>query len=167
MVTPALFESYPYCRTHGRSPLEELEDLVKTTGFYRNKAKSLKEASQRIVSEFSGEVPQNMDDLLSLRGAARKTANVVLGNAFNINAGVVVDTHVKRFSYRFGLTREKNNTNKIERDLMALFPSRKLDRFIPFNDSSWSEAHAKPVSQKHLMMICVDITHVTAPAKND
>ena len=122
MVTPALFESYPTAELMSQAPLEELEKLVKTTGFYRNKAKSLKEASQRIVSDFSGEVPQNMDDLLSLRGAARKTANVVLGNAFNINAGVVVDTHVKRFSYRFGLTREKNNTDKIERDLMALFP---------------------------------------------
>lgn len=122
MVTPALFESYPTAELMAQAPLEELEKLVKTTGFYRNKAKSLKEASQRIVSEFNGEVPQNMDDLLSLRGAARKTANVVLGNAFNINVGVVVDTHVKRFSNRFGLTREKNNTDKIERDLMALFP---------------------------------------------
>ncbi len=122
MVTPALFESYPTPELMAEAPLEELEDLVRTTGFYRNKAKSLKEASQRILSEFNGEVPQNMDDLLSLRGAARKTANVVLGNAFNINVGVVVDTHVKRFSNRFGLTREKNNTDKIERDLMALFP---------------------------------------------
>lgn len=122
MVTPALFESYPTAELMSQAPLEELEKLVKTTGFYRNKAKSLKEASQRIISNFSGEVPQNMEHLLSLRGAARKTANVVLGNAFNINAGVVVDTHVKRFSYRFGFTREMNNTDKIERDLMALFP---------------------------------------------
>lgn len=104
------------------APIEDLEELVKTTGFYRNKAKSLKESSRRIVEEFNGEVPQNMDDLLSLRGAARKTANVVLGNAFGINEGVVVDTHVKRLSNRFGLTGEKHNTNKIEKDLMALFP---------------------------------------------
>ena len=124
MVTPALFESYPTAELMSQAPLEELEKLVKTTGFYRNKAKSLKEASQRIVSDFGGEVPQNMDVLLRLGGAARKTANVVLGNAFNINAGVVVDTHVKRFSYRFGLTREKNNPDKIERDLMALFPQK-------------------------------------------
>lgn len=122
MVTPALFETYPTPELMAEAPLEELEELVRTTGFYRNKAKSLKETSIRLVSEFGGEVPQNMDDLLSLRGAARKTANVVLGNAFNINVGVVVDTHVKRFSNRFGLTKEKNNTDKIERDLMALFP---------------------------------------------
>ena len=121
-VTPALFEAYPTPEAMAEAPLEELEELVKTTGFYRNKAKSLKESSQRIVEEFAGKVPSNMKDLLSLRGAARKTANVVLGNAFNINVGVVVDTHVKRFANRYGLTKEKNNTEKIERDLMALFP---------------------------------------------
>ena len=121
-VTPALFETYPTPELMANAPLEELEELVKTTGFYRNKAKSLKETSQRIVEDFSGEVPKTMPELLSLRGAARKTANVVLGNAFGINEGIVVDTHVKRISNRFGLTREKNNTDKIERDLMALFP---------------------------------------------
>lgn len=121
-VTPALFEAYPTPELMAEAPLEELEELVKTTGFYRNKAKSLKESSKRITEEFDGKVPENMKDLLTLRGAARKTANVVLGNAFNKNVGVVVDTHVKRFSNRYGLTREKNNTDKIERDLMALFP---------------------------------------------
>lgn len=121
-VTPALFETYPTPELMAEAPLEELEELVRTTGFYKNKAKSLKEASKRIVEVFGGEVPQTMDELLSLRGAARKTANVVLGNAFNINVGVVVDTHVKRLANRFGLTREKKNTDKIERDLMALFP---------------------------------------------
>lgn len=122
LVTPALFETYPTPELMAEAPLEELEELVRTTGFYKNKAKSLKETSQRLVEKFDGEVPQTMDELLTLRGAARKTANVVLGNAFNINVGVVVDTHVKRISNRFGLTREKNNTDKIERDLMALFP---------------------------------------------
>ena len=121
-VTPALFETYPTPELMANAPLEELEELVRTTGFFKNKAKSLKETSQRLVEEFDGEVPQTMDELLTLRGAARKTANVVLGNAFNINVGVVVDTHVKRISNRFSLTREKNNTDKIERDLMALFP---------------------------------------------
>lgn len=106
------------------APLEELEELVRTTGFYRNKALSLKEASKTIVEQFNGNVPQSMDDLLTLRGAARKTANVVLGNAFGINEGVVVDTHVKRISNRLGFTREKKNTDKIERDLMALFPRK-------------------------------------------
>lgn len=121
-VTPALFETYPTPELMAEAPLEELEELVRTTGFYRNKALSLKETSKTLVEEFDGEVPQTMDELLTLRGAARKTANVVLGNAFGINEGVVVDTHVKRISNRFGLTREKKNTDKIERDLMALFP---------------------------------------------
>lgn len=121
-TTPALFETYPTPELMKDAPLEELEELVRSTGFYRNKAKSLKETSRILVEEFGGEVPQNMKDLLKLRGAARKTANVVLGNAFGINVGVVVDTHVKRFSNRFGLTKEKKNTNKIEKDLMALFP---------------------------------------------
>ena len=121
-VTPALFETYPSPELMAEAPLEELEELVRTTGFYRNKALSLKETSKTLVEEFDGEVPQTMDELLTLRGAARKTANVVLGNAFKINEGVVVDTHVKRISNRFGLTREKKNTDKIERDLMALFP---------------------------------------------
>tara|TARA_R110002096_G_scaffold97694_10_gene217720 strand:- start:11292 stop:11978 length:687 start_codon:yes stop_codon:yes gene_type:complete len=122
LVTPALFETYPTPELMAEAPLEELEELVRTTGFYRNKAKSLKETSITLVENFEGKVPRTMDELLTLRGAARKTANVVLGNAFGINHGVVVDTHVKRFSNRFGLTKEKNNTDKIERDLMALFP---------------------------------------------
>lgn len=122
IVTPALFEAYPTPEAMAEAPLEELEELIRTTGFFRNKAKSLKEASKTIVEEFDGEVPQTMKELLTLRGAARKTANVVLGNAFGKNIGVVVDTHVRRLSNRFGLTQEKKNTNKIERDLMALFP---------------------------------------------
>ncbi len=122
MVTPKLFETYPTPELMAEAPLEELEELVRTTGFYRNKAKSLKETSKTLVEKFDGKVPQTMDELLTLRGAARKTANVVLGNAFNINHGVVVDTHVKRFANRFGLTKHKTNTDKIERDLMALFP---------------------------------------------
>ncbi len=121
-VTPALFETYPTPELMAEAPLEELEELVRTTGFYRNKALSLKETSTILVEEFGGVVPKTMEELLTLRGAARKTANVVLGNAFGINEGVVVDTHVKRLSNRFGLTREKKNTDKIERDLMALFP---------------------------------------------
>lgn len=124
-VTPALFEAYPTPEAMAEAPIEELEELVRTTGFYRNKAQSLKESSQTIIENFDGEVPQTMEELLTLRGAARKTANVVLGNAFGINAGVVVDTHVKRISNRLGLTKEKKNTNKIEKDLMALFPQER------------------------------------------
>ena len=121
-VTPDLFEAYPTPERMAEAPIQELEELVRSTGFYRNKAKALKESSQIIAEEHQGEVPQSMKELLNLRGVARKTANVVLGNAFNINKGVVVDTHVRRLSNRFGLTEEEKNTNKIEKDLMALFP---------------------------------------------
>ena len=121
-VTPDLFEAYPTPEKMADAPIEHLEELVRTTGFYRNKAKSLKESSSIIVDKHNGKVPQTMNELLELRGVARKTANVVLGNAFDTNVGVVVDTHVKRISNRFGLTKEKKNTNKIEKDLMALFP---------------------------------------------
>jgi len=124
-VTPDLFKAYPTPKAMAEAPLDELEELVRTTGFFRNKAKSLKEASQTLVVEFDGEVPNTMEELLTLRGAARKTANVVLGNAFGINEGVVVDTHVRRISNRLGLTKEEKNTDKIERDLMALFPREK------------------------------------------
>lgn len=121
-VTPDLFEAYPTPEAMAEAPIQELEELVRSTGFYRNKAKALKQSSQTIVEKHAGEVPRKMDDLLELYGVARKTANVVLGNAFGINVGVVVDTHVRRFSNRYGLTEEEKNTNKIERDLMALFP---------------------------------------------
>ncbi|MCH8495769.1 MAG: endonuclease III, partial [Balneolales bacterium] len=121
MVTEKLFKKYPTVEDFAEADLAELELDVKSTGFYRNKALSIKETANRILSEFDGEVPQNMDDLLTLRGAARKTANVVLGNAFGINHGVVVDTHVRRFSNRFGLTVHQDPV-KIEKDLMELFP---------------------------------------------
>ncbi|WP_138431849.1 endonuclease III [Fodinibius saliphilus] len=121
-TTPDLFEAYPTPEAMAHAPIQELEELVRSTGFYRNKAKALKQSSQTIVEKHKGEVPQKMDDLLELYGVARKTANVVLGNAFNINNGVVVDTHVRRFSNRYGLTEHEKNTDKIEQDLMALFP---------------------------------------------
>lgn len=121
-VTPELFSNYPTPDEMARAPREHLEELIHSTGFYRQKAKSIQETSRTLVNEFNGEVPQTMPELLTLRGAARKTANVVLGNAFGINVGVVVDTHVRRLANRFGLTKEKKNVGKIEKDLMALFP---------------------------------------------
>lgn len=121
-VTPDLFEAYPTPETMAEAPIQELEELVRSTGFYRNKAKALKQSSQTIVEKHDGKVPQKMGDLLELYGVARKTANVVLGNAFNTNVGVVVDTHVRRLSNRFGLTNHEKNVKKIEKDLMALFP---------------------------------------------
>jgi endonuclease-3 len=121
MVTPALFKKYPGPAEMAKAPLADLERLVHSTGFYKNKALSLKEASAAIVKDFGGRVPKTMDELLTLRGVARKTANVVLGSAYGIAAGVVVDTHVKRVAFRLGLTREID-PGKIEQDLMKAIP---------------------------------------------
>lgn len=121
MVTPALFARYPDPAAMAQAEQTDLEKLIYSTGFYRNKAKNILGASQRIVSEFGGQVPQTMPELLTLPGVARKTGSVVLGNAFNINDGIAVDTHVTRLSGRLGLS--KNTTpEKIERDLMAIAP---------------------------------------------
>jgi len=122
-TTPALFKKYPTPAKLAESKQSDVEKLIKSCGFYRNKTKSIRGAAQAIVDEHGGKVPDTMDELLTLPGVARKTANVVLGNAYGVNVGVVVDTHVKRLSGRMGLT-EHQNTNKIERDLMQLFPSK-------------------------------------------
>lgn len=121
IVTEQLFKDYPTPQALAEAEIQELEIAVHSTGFYKNKAKAIKETSRMIVENFGGEVPQTMDELLTLRGAARKTANVVLGNAFGINVGVVVDTHVGRLARRFGLTKHDDPV-KVEQDLMALFP---------------------------------------------
>jgi endonuclease-3 len=120
-VTPALFAAYPDVYAFAEADLTELENLVKSTGFYRNKAKNIRAACQKIVTDFGGEVPKTMEELTSLPGAARKTANVVLAHGYGINAGVTVDTHVKRLSTRLGLTKQTDPI-KIERDLMKLLP---------------------------------------------
>lgn len=119
-VTPALFKKYPDPGSMAKAPLDALEKLIHTTGFFRNKSKSLKGSSQAIVKDCQGQVPDTMPDLLKLPGVARKTANVILGNAFGINEGVVVDTHVSRLSQRLGLTRQKD-PGKIEQDLIQRF----------------------------------------------
>jgi endonuclease-3 len=121
MVTPALFGRCRNARAYATIPQQELEDLVRTTGFFRNKANSIRGAAQQIVEHHDGEVPRTMDALIALPGVGRKTANVVLGNAFSINHGVVVDTHVGRLSRRLGLTRNTDPV-KIETDLGRLFP---------------------------------------------
>jgi len=123
IVTSTLFRKYRGPEDFAAVSQEELEQDVKSTGFFRNKSKSIRAASQRILDEFGGKVPQTMDEILSLAGVARKTANVVLGNAFGIASGVVVDTHVSRLSQRLGLTKEKT-PEKIELDLQALVPKK-------------------------------------------
>jgi len=116
-VAPALFDRYPDPEALAAADLEELQEMIRSTGFFRNKAKSLKGASRKLVENFAAKVPAQMEDLLTLPGVARKTANVVLGTGFGIASGVVVDTHVKRISNRLGFTTEKDPV-KIERDLM-------------------------------------------------
>ena len=120
-VTPALFERYPDAAALAYGDRQEIETLIHSTGFFRNKAKNIQGACRKIVEEFNGEVPQQMEQLLTLPGVARKTANVVLAHAFGILAGVTVDTHVKRLSQRLGLTKATDPV-RIERDLMKLIP---------------------------------------------
>jgi len=120
-VTPALFTAYPDALALAEAERETLEELIRSTGFYRNKAKHIQGACQKIVSDFNNQVPNQMDLLLTLPGVARKTANVVLAHGYGINMGVTVDTHVKRLSNRLGLTRHQDPV-KIEQDLMKLLP---------------------------------------------
>jgi endonuclease III len=120
-VTPALFQRFPNAVAFAGADLRELETLIRSTGFYRNKAKNIQGACQIIAQKYGGEVPKQMEQLLELPGVARKTANVVLAHAYGINAGVTVDTHVKRLSHRLGLT-EHTDPVKVERDLMPLLP---------------------------------------------
>lgn len=121
MVTPELFRRFPDAEAMKEASLEELEELVRSTGFFRNKARSLSRMATALVEDHGGELPRTMKALSALPGIGRKTANVILGNAFGIDEGVVVDTHVKRLSRLLGFTRE-TNPNKIEQDLMELFP---------------------------------------------
>jgi endonuclease-3 len=120
-VTPALFAQFPDAESLAKADLTELEELVRSTGFYRNKAKNIQAACRMIVNNFNSVVPNQMEQLLQLPGVARKTANVVLAHAYGINAGVTVDTHVKRLSQRLGLTKNTDPI-RIEQDLMKLLP---------------------------------------------
>lgn len=123
-VTATLFPKYPNPQAFAYANPAELEKEIRPTGFFRNKTKSIMGASKRIVEDFGGEVPKSMDELLTLPGVARKTANVVLGTAFGIPAGVVVDTHVQRVAGRLDLTRN-TDPKKIEQDLMRVIPQEK------------------------------------------
>jgi len=128
LVTAELFKKYRTAAAFAAAPLADLEEAVKTTGFFRNKAKNIQACCRQLLEKHGGEVPRSMDELTALAGAGRKTANVVLGNAFGINVGVVVDTHVARLSQRLGLTRE-STPEKIETDLMKLVPQAQWTLF--------------------------------------
>ena len=120
-VTPQLFRQYRSAQDYAAAPLEQLEEAVRTTGFFHNKAKNIQKSCQKIVKQFGGQVPDTMESLVSLPGVGRKTANVVLSNAFGRNEGFVVDTHVFRLSHRLGLAKGKT-PEKVEQELMQLFP---------------------------------------------
>ncbi|HEY0008632.1 MAG TPA: endonuclease III [Tepidisphaeraceae bacterium] len=121
IVTQTLFQRYRTAADYANAPQEEVEELVKTAGFYRSKAKNIRAMAQALVNDHNGQVPRDMDSLTKLAGVGRKTANVVLGNAFGINVGVTVDTHVTRLSNRLALTKEQDAV-KIEQDLIPLIP---------------------------------------------
>jgi endonuclease III len=128
IVTESLFKKYRSAGDFAKAGISELENDVRTTGFYKNKARNIKAASKDIVEKYGGKVPQTMEELIELGGVGRKTANVVLGNAFDINVGVVVDTHVGRLSHRFGFTLHRA-PEKIETDLMELVPQKRWTLF--------------------------------------
>jgi endonuclease-3 len=129
MVTPELFRRFPTPAAMAKASLPELEELIRTTGFFHNKAKSIQGAGRKIVEEFGGEVPQTLDELITVPGAARKTANVVLGVCFGKAEGVVVDTHVFRIARRLGLAKG-DTPQKVEQELMKVIPR---DRWIDFS----------------------------------
>ena len=128
IVTPALFQKYPSPSALARAPLSNIEKMIYSTGFYRSKARNIKNTCSRLVQEFESEVPKSMEQLLRLPGVARKTANVVLGTAYGVVSGVVVDTHVYRITHRLGLT-TGTTPEKVENDLMRLIPSKEWINF--------------------------------------
>jgi len=154
IVTPGLFKKYPTARAYAEAPISELEQDIKSTGFYHNKAKSIKAAGKAIVEEFGGQIPPDLDALVSLPGVGRKTANVVLGNAFDI-PGIVVDTHVGRVSARLGLTSHKE-PEKIERDLMAVIPK---ERWTKFSHQLIQHGRKICIARKPKCSICPLRTH--------
>jgi len=143
-VTPLLFQKYKTAKDYATAKPEELQAMIRSTGFFRNKAKSIMGATRVMVEKFDGKVPNTMEKMLQLPGVARKTANVVLNNAYGIVEGVVVDTHVRRLSRRLGLTSQQN-PEKIEQDLMKVVP-RKDWGYFPY----WLVDHGRSIckSQK-------------------
>ena len=128
MVTPDLFKKFPGVSSFANADQAELEDAIKSTGFFRNKAKNIIACAQKLEKEFDGQIPQQLEQLIKLPGVGRKTGSVILGTAFGKSEGIVVDTHVKRLSFRMGLTTEKD-PEKVEKDLMKIVPAQKWIAF--------------------------------------
>jgi endonuclease III len=148
-VTPGLFGRYPSARAYAEAPLAEIEAEIRSTGFYHNKAKAIKSACAVLVEKYGGEVPAGMDKLVELPGVGRKTANVILGNAFGI-PGLVVDTHVARVSERLGLTAQKDR-DKIEQDLMAVVPEK---RWVLFSHQLIQHGRRVCIARKPKCPVC-------------
>lgn len=151
IVTPALFKAFPTPKAMAAASLPEIEELIRTTGFFRNKAKSIQGAGRAVTEEFAGKIPQTMEEILRLPGVARKTANVVLGSWYGIALGVVVDTHVMRLSRRLELTKQ-TTPKKIERDLMKIIPQ---DRWINFSHELIHHGRQVCIARKPR---CIDCT---------
>jgi endonuclease-3 len=151
LVTPVLFKAFPTPKAMASASLPELEELIRTTGFFRNKAKSIKGAAQAVTEKFGGTVPETMEEILTLPGVARKTANVVLGSWYGIAVGIVVDTHVMRLTRRLQLTKE-TAPEKVERDLMKIIPQ---NRWIAFSHELIHHGRQICVARKPK---CVDCT---------
>ncbi len=155
-VTPKLFKQFPDAPALASADREELENLVRSTGFYRNKAKNIQGACHKIVTQFDGQVPQTMEELLQLPGVARKTANVVLAHGFRIIEGVTVDTHVKRISNRLGLTKNTDPV-KIEQDLMKILPQPDWENYsirIIYHGRAVCKARKPNCDQCQLAQLC-------------
>ncbi len=161
LVTPALFAAFPSPAAMAAASLPELEELVRTTGFFRAKAKSIQGAGRVITENFNGKVPRTLAELITVPGAARKTANVVLGVGYGLAEGVVVDTHVQRLSRRLGLTRHED-PRKIERDLMRIVPR---PRWIAFSHELILHGRAVCVARKPRCAACPLETTCWAPDK--
>jgi endonuclease-3 len=150
MVTPELFKRFPTPAAMAKAPIPELEDLIRTTGFFRNKAKSIKGAAQAILEKFNGEVPRTLAELITVPGAARKTANVVLGVSYGIAEGVVVDTHVFRIAHRLSLARG-DTPPKVEEELMKVIPREK---WIDFSHQVIHHGREVCIARKPKCHIC-------------
>ena len=166
MVTPALFARFPDAASMAQASQEETEELIHSTGFFRNKAKNIRGAARRIMEVHGGKVPQTMEELLQLPGVARKTANCVLGTAFGQHSGVVVDTHVGRLARRMGFSREQDPV-KVERDLCKLFPA---EEWVYLSHSwidlgrEWCTARRVYCSQCPLQALCPQRIEKGVPA---
>lgn len=140
IVTKTLFKKYPTIKDYAKADIAELEQDIRSTGFYKNKAKSIKAMATIVSEKYKGKVPRTLEELVELPGVGRKTANVVLGNSFGIASGIVVDTHVTRLSNRLGLTKHKSDAVKIEKDLIKIVPEKDWIQF-----SHWLIVHGRQV----------------------